>query len=445
MRVLIAEDFEDMLDLLEFIFSKELHFNTVLASSGRQAIEILQKDDSFDLIVCDLHMRDGSGAEVFQFHHKRGMECPFILLARERTEGYQNLKSSRLHWISKPFAIQDFVGKVREILSISDRASDFYVPVSLALLKKIQKIEIPLYIRINDHKYVKVTGGPAEFNDAEYDKYHARGLRYLYVESSSADALIESYRKKVLSMEAWNSASAQEHEAISLNIELLKALSDTLGWDHRMVDLARESLHKALHLIKLNPELTHLISQFHKIERYGFSDHCALLMMVSSGLLHALGYNDNTTLAKITFAAVMHDMNLTDEQYQNKQKVIKQIKKGEPLSPLAKVIHEHPFRAAEMTKRWSFCPPDVDVLILNHHERPDGTGFPAQKKSADLDFVSSIFILAEDFTDYFLEFYGKPDLNEYVESRRALFDGGYFRSVFHVLETAIQLHKSRAG
>ena len=61
-------------------------------------------------------------------------------------------------------------------------------------------------------------------------------------------------------------------------------------------------------------------------------------------------------------------------------------------------------------------PPDVDSIILEHHERPDGTGVPKQLTANQIKPLSSIFIFAHDIVDiiFSLEQQGESPSKEAV-------------------------------
>ena len=436
-RVLIADDFEDMRELLEFVFAGEMGFRTVVVDSGSAAIETLKRDSSFDLIFTDLNMPNGSGLDLFKAYQQMNLKCPFMVLSGDRPEQHPSLRGPNVEWISKPFDISDIIKRVSNLKSDFELPTDSYVPVSLNLLKHIEQIEIPLFIRINNEKYVRLTHGTTYFNDEEFEKYQSRGLRYLYIESGMADEFIAAYRKKVLSLDAWKEVTPGDHELVSLNTELLKNLTAQLGWDESVVELAKDSIQKALHLAKNHPSLNAVFQQFHKIERYGFADHCTLTLLVSCGLLKNMGYNDEMSMAKMTFASVLHDMSITDQIYDQKPKLIKKILGVEKNSKETQLVFEHTVRASEMCAKWDFCPPEVDQIILYHHERPDGRGFPFGRTAADLSFMCSVFILAEDISDFFIGSFGKPNLQLFLDSRRDIYVNGHFKGLFRTFESAV--------
>ncbi len=104
-KILIAEDDE----MIQFIFQKILEsegFNVVITSNGIECIEVLQKENDFDIIFMDLHMPEMDGLETIHFirNEMQNKEVKIIALsANLRTEvGDDVLKSGIDDFISKP-------------------------------------------------------------------------------------------------------------------------------------------------------------------------------------------------------------------------------------------------------------------------------------------------------------------------------------------------------
>ncbi len=79
-------------------------------------------------------------------------------------------------------------------------------------------------------------------------------------------------------------------------------------------------------------------------------------------------------------------------------------------------------------------PPDVDIIVSEHHERPDGTGFPQRKGYAALAPLSSVFIVAHDLVSYILN---RKENNwnivSFLNQHRFLYQSGIFHDLFVAL------------
>lgn len=88
----------------------------VLASSGKRALEILQSDNDFDLVISDMHMPEMDGVEVCTLIRNMNSKVPLILLSsvgNETRKKYGGLFASVL---TKPVKQQNLFNVVRSVL-----------------------------------------------------------------------------------------------------------------------------------------------------------------------------------------------------------------------------------------------------------------------------------------------------------------------------------------
>ena len=60
------------------------------------------------------------------------------------------------------------------------------------------------------------------------------------------------------------------------------------------------------------------------------------------------------------------------------------------------IIKEHPIKGFHYSK--SFCDPIVSRIILEHHERIDGNGYPYKKKGDEIHYFSRIVSICDSFS-----------------------------------------------
>lgn len=105
-RILLVDDNETN----RFILTKQLeHWNlfSVAADSGEQALQILESDSRFDLVITDMQMPEMDGLELAQKIKAKFPALPLILLSslgNERSEEYQDIFSFTL---AKPMKQQE--------------------------------------------------------------------------------------------------------------------------------------------------------------------------------------------------------------------------------------------------------------------------------------------------------------------------------------------------
>jgi len=92
----------------------------------------------------------------------------------------------------------------------------------------------------------------------------------------------------------------------------------------------------------------------------------------------------------------------------------------------------HPKQMAELISTLGNAPIDADIIILQHHELPDGSGFPNKLMAQKLSPLSSLFIIAEDFVHYIIK-NPKWDLKTYVLHAKEKYSGVTFKKIISAL------------
>ncbi|MBI2391931.1 MAG: PAS domain S-box protein [Deltaproteobacteria bacterium] len=96
----------------------------VLATSGAEAVERLERDAEFDVVVCDLVMPGMSGAELYGWirEHRPALAARTLFVSGGRiAESARALQElARFRWLEKPFTLDAFEEAVAEIVRRSE-------------------------------------------------------------------------------------------------------------------------------------------------------------------------------------------------------------------------------------------------------------------------------------------------------------------------------------
>ncbi|MBI3544350.1 MAG: HD domain-containing protein, partial [Deltaproteobacteria bacterium] len=136
-----------------------------------------------------------------------------------------------------------------------------------------------------------------------------------------------------------------------------------------------------------------------------------------------------------THAAFFHDITMTSQK-------LARIHTLEQLADLClsatpeeiNRFRNHPIAAADVVRKFSEVPPDVDTIITQHHERPDGTGFPRGSTASYISPLACVFILAHDFVDYVFDHREKASFEAFLESVERQNLGGNFTKIVDSLK-----------
>ena len=118
-RVLVVDDVTMNLKLAEMILQRRLSAEVLLASSGKECLDILHRE-KVDIILLDIAMPDMDGIETLQFIRQERFlgDIPVIFLTAA-SDALTVVRASEMHandYIRKPFQADDLVDRVSLVL-----------------------------------------------------------------------------------------------------------------------------------------------------------------------------------------------------------------------------------------------------------------------------------------------------------------------------------------
>ena len=122
-KILIIEDEEKIARFVELELSHE-GYETDKATNGREGLEKIESG-GYDLVILDIMLPELNGIEVLR-RARRTTDVPVILLtARDSvTDKVSGLDIGANDYITKPFAIEELLARIRAILRSSEKAAE---------------------------------------------------------------------------------------------------------------------------------------------------------------------------------------------------------------------------------------------------------------------------------------------------------------------------------
>lgn len=122
-KILIIEDEEKIARFVELELSHE-GYETDKATNGREGLEKIEIG-GYDLVILDIMLPELNGIEVLR-RARRTTDVPVILLtARDSvTDKVSGLDMGANDYITKPFAIEELLARIRAILRSSEKAAE---------------------------------------------------------------------------------------------------------------------------------------------------------------------------------------------------------------------------------------------------------------------------------------------------------------------------------
>jgi response regulator RpfG family c-di-GMP phosphodiesterase len=149
-----------------------------------------------------------------------------------------------------------------------------------------------------------------------------------------------------------------------------------------------------------------------------------------------LQWGSESTFQKLSLASFLHDITLENQALAEIQTLAElDPRMSEFTEKEIKAFREHPTVAADMAKRMSEIPPDVDTIIRQHHERPDASGFPRKLGHSYIAPLSCVFIVAHDLSQFVLKEGDNFEIAKFIKEVSHKYKSSQFKKVLASIET----------
>ncbi len=116
-RILLLEDDESLTDGLLYSLKKN-GFQVEAARTVSEALKNLSRTDSYDLLILDVTLPDGTGFDVCERVRKQNQEIPILFLTAsdEEVNIIRGLDSGGDDYMTKPFRLGELCSRIRALL-----------------------------------------------------------------------------------------------------------------------------------------------------------------------------------------------------------------------------------------------------------------------------------------------------------------------------------------
>lgn len=116
-RILLLEDDESLIDGLKYTLEKN-GFSPDIAQTTAQARSLLEGNVSYDLLLLDVTLPDGTGFDICTWVRSKDRRIPIIFLTAsdEEINIVRGLDSGGDDYITKPFKLGELLSRIRALL-----------------------------------------------------------------------------------------------------------------------------------------------------------------------------------------------------------------------------------------------------------------------------------------------------------------------------------------
>lgn len=451
MRILLIEDQPDVADKIRFLLESSFGGRVEGPYTVAEANDFFKGPESgVDLIIYDYQKLDyvnGTAPELLQLF-KRTQKTPCIVCYagtlpsavagrtanKKKIVGYAD-RGSLISELERIISEQVGKGLLR-----NDNEDTGFIRIRTHLLLAVAPLKGDIYIRLSENKYVKLFRQGDVFDRADLEKYTVqKKVEYLYIRKKDCQEFAQKYAKDLEALLKFDLSPAASVKHAAVVYETVQALSSRIGFTPEVQNLVKTQIQVTMKSMSRSPGLTDVLNLIKSTPEKYITAHSTLLAQLACAIAAKMEWGSDATFHRLNLAAFLHDMTLENNELAAFNSIA-ELEKALEIDPNRftaaeiKAFKNHPVKGAEAAKGFTEVPPDVDQVILQHHERPDGSGFPRGLSNAYISPLSAIFIVAHDLTQYALQAGPGFNIGTFLATARFTFKSNQFKKVIAVLE-----------
>jgi putative nucleotidyltransferase with HDIG domain len=403
-KILLVEDDDFFREAIGDLLKKN-KFEVLQAPNGKSAREILTVQDP-DLVLTDIQMPGLTGLELLEWS-KTNKPIPFVVMTGFSMilETQSAFDLGAKGFIAKPFKNTDLIHTIHSVLGPKEKQTQDpagldgnYCKVSIDEFVSRPKIEFDVYVRLSEHKYIKIAHKGDEIPRDKVNQYKAKGIRYLHILKEDFGQLV-NFNLNLAKMVNDRSEISQEKKMnfIKYTAEVILEKAFVAGVDKQSFADAQTLLALTTNTIGQSEEHVDLLNVLNSHSDHIYA-HSLGVAMYSIMIARKLNFESSQVFFKLSMAGMFHDIGKKEVDREILEKPRHLLSSKE-----RKQIESHVVRGQEILMGIRGIPEDVVKMVYEHHEDLQGQGYPTAKSKKDLHPLSRILQVANLFIEQSLK------------------------------------------
>lgn len=446
MEILIVDDEIQVREMLSFYLQDNYEpITKIFVAKNRIEASDVLSNHLVDFIFCSHSLRDGLGSDVLGFLTKRDLETRFILMSEQRLQDISQFypMDNVFYFFEKKEIINDFENFLKKcekdsVVLKKINYTTSYSPVTFDFLMVLERLPSDIFIRLSSTKYLKCLSAGDMFLESDKQKYQDKKIDFLFLKLDDENR--DDIRKAMSNAlgKVFKNTKSPLQEKIAVVHSQVSNMIKLNGMTPELAEMTRYTVSKSAELISKLEVLNDFWKKIHLMGDYP-SKLYTLQSILCSMILKELEWNSEATFFKLSLASFLQDvtlMNLKLIKIKDYNEFIAM--KNELTNEEIKNFLDHPFKVKDIIDTLREIPPDIDKIVLEQHELPNGDGFPRKLNALHMGQLSCIFILSGITSRVILEEQKNFDPLVYLEKMdKAGYSKGNFRDSFKILKKVL--------
>ncbi|TNF28215.1 MAG: HD domain-containing protein, partial [Deltaproteobacteria bacterium] len=272
-----------------------------------------------------------------------------------------------------------------------------YKRVRIRRFLNFSNVDCDVFLKLRKDKFIKIINAGEGYNEEQLERYQQKSVRYVFIPIEQHENFMDAFTDLIMDkLSIVQNMSVEVKQAAELVVfDHIHNMATEYGISKKTATMVRGAIQSNLDTLKKMGNIMDIIDKMMKGKSY-ISEHSLLLSYISGQICMKTSWGNQNSLEKLSMAALFHDCCIEDDSLAIEHDEIKKISK-EWTKDEQHMIEEHAGKAASLINAGENIFSDVDTIIIQHHENPEGTGYPRKLGSLSIAPLSATFIIAEDF------------------------------------------------
>jgi hypothetical protein len=283
-------------------------------------------------------------------------------------------------------------------------------------------------------KYLKLNYPNETFMDI-LNKLQAKGVEDAYVSQADCDKILLGM-STTLNSKSFNDSGTTDEVRLQQTEDVAnvaKQFMRSFGVNKEAVEALKAANEKAMVMVKEAPGIHAFLKRFRGKCSEEYLKSCLTNFLVAK-VLGKFPWKSQQIIQKTMFAGMLCDVMLLPGDFEE----VRRFEHGE--AAISDRVRQHASDVSQMLrKKKELIPMETITIIEQHHERPDGKGFPVGITLSRFNQLSAIFIVSqryiEKLSDLHFDFTKR---HEIIQSLKEVYVGGSFDKAMEALTGVVE-------
>lgn len=439
-KILIVDKGHDIQELISMYVESDFNTPMITIKELKEVFEKITSDQTISLLIADYDADNTIPIAIFNFLVEKNLKMPFIIISAKNGSEIKELENFVSYnkgnsFLKRPFTVEDVVTVVSHSIGIKRHSTvEGYRRIRAEKIEYYVQENIPLYILDHENNYVQIDASDTERLIGEVKNLVLAGEEFFYMTfddyQTFSDTVVQKLKDKML---APKTNMLERFQLQFSSIENIHQSLQALGLGTREIELGAAVTDTTLKVLNSNNKTSKILGKLIKNRDYKY-ELAMLSSYMSTAMAHHVDWTTSASYQKLSMAAIFQDLSLADIDHVK----IVSVKSEEFLKLSEKdkiLVKNHPEESCKLLDGFSEIEDivgDIKNIIMQHHERPDRSGFPKGIGSNTIFPLGCIFIIAHEFCHRLIEKpLTKATLEKVVVDFSQHFTHGNFRKPYN--------------